>query len=110
METLNMPTSVKSLVEAQERHDSEAYAKCFASNAKVFDEGRTHEGYDQIKQWITNANAKYKTVMEAVDYHETTSGGVLKAKISGTFEGSPVLLTYHFKFKNGLIGSLKITG
>ena len=110
METLKIPTSVKSLVEAQKRHDSEDYAKCFAPDAKVFDEGKTHIGYAQIKEWIGKANKKYNTVMEAVDYHESPSGGVLKAKISGSFDGSPLLLAYHFKFKDGLIASLKIEG
>jgi hypothetical protein len=109
-ETLNMPTTVKTLAEAQQRHDSEAYARCFSPNAKVFDEGVTHEGYDEIKQWISQANAKYNTKMEPVDYRENPSGGVLKALISGTFPGSPVILTYHLKFENGLISSLKITG
>ena len=110
MEILTMPDSVQSLVEAQQRHDNEAYAKNFAPNARVFDEGRTHKGHDEIARWIGDANAKYNTVMEALDYRESYSAGVLKAKISGTFQGSPVLLTYHLKFEKGLICSLKITG
>lgn len=110
METPNMPTAVKSLVAAQQRHDSDAYAKCFALNATVSDEGRTHKGYGEIKRWISQANAKYNTFMEAIDYRESPSGGVLKARISGTFEGSPTVLTYHLKFENNLISSLKITG
>lgn len=110
METLTMPNPVKSLIDAQQRHDHEAYAKSFTPNAKVFDEGRTHKGHDEIKRWISDANTKYNTVMEAIDYRESSSGGVLKAKISGTFEGSPVVLTYHLKFERNLISSLKITG
>jgi hypothetical protein len=110
METLNLPTTVKSLVEAQQRHDSEAYAKCFSPNARVFDEGVTHKGNEEIKYWISQTNAKYNTKMEPVDYRENPSGGVLKALTSGTFPGSPVILTYHLKFENGLIISLKITG
>lgn len=109
METLTMPESVKSLVNAQQRHDNEAYAKSFSPNAKVFDEGRTHKGHDEIARWIGDANARYNTVMEALDYRESSSGAVLKAKISGTFQGSPVVLTYHLKFEKGLISSLKIT-
>lgn len=109
METQKMPASVRSLVEAQQRHDSETYAKSFAPNARVFDEGKTHEGYDQIKNWINKANAAYKTVMKPIDYRETVSGGLLRAKISGSFEGSPVVLTYHLEFEDNLISSLKIT-
>ncbi len=35
---------------------------------------------------------------------------ILSAEISGTFEGSPVVLNYHFKLEDGLIQSLKIMG
>lgn len=110
METLTMPDAVKSLLTAQQRHDHEAYAKNFAPNAKVFDEGKTHRGQVEIAKWIRAANAKYNTVMEALAYSESSTGGVLKAKISGTFEGSPVVLTYHLTFEKELISSLKITG
>lgn len=105
-----MPESVKSMVNAQQRHDNEAYARSFSPNAKVFDEGRTHKGHDEIARWIRDANAKYNTIMEALDYQESASGGMLKAKISGTFPGSPIVLTYHLKFEKGLISSLKIIG
>jgi hypothetical protein len=110
MKTMNLPTSVKSLIQAQERHDGDAYAKNFLPDAKVFDEGRTHEGHDEIRQWIQRANAKYKTVMEPVEYRETSSGGILKAKITGSFEGSPAVLKYYFNFRENLISSLEITG
>jgi hypothetical protein len=109
MEILTMPDSVKALVNAQQRHDNKAYAKSFTPHARVFDEGKTHKGHDEIIRWIGDANTKYNTVMEALDYKESFSGGVLKAKISGTFPGSPVVLTYHMEFEKGLISSLKIT-
>jgi hypothetical protein len=110
MKTLNLPTSVKSLVLAQEQYDSDAYAKSFSPDATVFDEGETHEGREEIKQWIQRANEKYKAVMEPVEYRETASGGILKAKTSGSFPGSPVVLSYHFSFKDNLISTLEITG
>ncbi len=48
-ETLNMPTTVKTLAEAQQRHDSEAYARCFSPNAKALTKALPrHEGYDEI--------------------------------------------------------------
>lgn len=110
MKTMNLPTSVKALIQAQEHHDSDAYAKSFSPDARVFDEGKTLEGHDEIRQWIQHANTKYKTVMEPVEYRETSSGGILTAKITGSFQGSPALLTYHFSFREALINSLEITG
>lgn len=110
MKTLNLPTAVESLIQAQERHDSDAYAKSFSQHATVFDEGVTHEGRHEIKQWIQRANEKYKAIMEPVEYRETSSGGILKARITGSFPGSPALLSYHFSYQDDLINTLEITG
>jgi hypothetical protein len=36
--------------------------------------------------------------------------GVLTTKVSGTFPGSPIVLTYNFEFTGELIRYLKIKG
>ncbi|WP_331076665.1 hypothetical protein [Daejeonella sp.] len=46
--------------------------------------------------------------MKPLEYSATDE--VLKAEVSGNFPGSPVVLSYHFEFKDGLIQSLRITG
>lgn len=107
---MNLPAIITELVNAQNSHDSAAYANCFAVDAIVFDEGKNHNGKDEINAWIENANEKYKTLMDPVDYTESGGTAILSAKISGTFDGSPVLLKYHLEINGGLIRSLKITG
>lgn len=79
----------------------------FLENAIVFDEGKNHHGKKAIQQWIKKANETYQTTMKPLVYSETAR--VLKAEVAGNFPGSPVLLSYHFTFQNGLIESLKIT-
>jgi hypothetical protein len=44
--------------------------------------------------------------MKPIEYLETEH--TLKTEVSGTFSGSPVIITYHYEFKDGLIQSLKI--
>ena len=44
--------------------------------------------------------------MKPLEY--TKDDQVLKAEISGTFNGSPLVLTYRFEFKNGRIERLEI--
>lgn len=44
--------------------------------------------------------------MKPLEYSETEH--TLKAEISGSFAGSPVVLTYQYEFKGELIQSLKI--
>ena len=105
---MNLPNIISELVKAQTQFDSHAYANCFTETAVVFDEGKTHNGKTEIRNWIATANSEYKTVMKPLDYNEKEN--ILSAEISGTFPGSPLVLKYHFEFCDGLIQSLKITG
>jgi len=105
---MNLPEVIADLVKAQNNFDSSAYANCFSETAVVFDEGKTHNGKTEIKNWIEKANREYKAIMKPLEYSETAQ--TLKAEISGTFPGSPIVLQYHLKIIDGSIESLKITG
>lgn len=105
---MNLPNVIADLTKAQNNFDSVAYANCFTETAIVFDEGKNQTGKSEIQQWIKKANEEYQAVMKPVEYSETKE--VLKAEVSGNFPESPIVLSYHFTFQNGLIESLKITG
>lgn len=105
---MNLPDVVSGLVKAQDNFDSFAYANCFSESAVVFDEGQTYNGRYEIKQWIANANEKFKIVMKPIEYTVAGTTGILSAEVSGLFDGSPIVLYYHFELKDGLIQSLKI--
>lgn len=103
---MTLPKVITDLIAAQNNFDSSAYAHCFSETAIVFDEGKTHRGKTAIKNWIAKANETYKTVMKPMEYSEIKQ--TLKAEISGTFRGSPLVLTYQFEFKGRQIETLKI--
>lgn len=105
---MNLPNVIADLAKAQNNFDSVAYANCFSETAIVFDEGKTHNGKTEIQQWIEKANSAYQAVMRPLEYSAIEE--VLKAEVSGSFPGSPIVLSYYFKLQNGLIESLKITG
>lgn len=105
---MNLPNVIADLVKAQNNFDSLAYSNCFSETAVVFDEGKTHNGKIEIQQWIKKANEEYQTTMKPLEYSATEE--MLKAEVSGSFPGSPIVLSYHLKLKDGLIQSLKITG
>jgi ketosteroid isomerase-like protein len=107
---MKLPAIITELVSAQNSQDSVAYADCFTSDAKVFDEGHNHQGKEEIKAWIESANAKYQALMEPMEYSESEGNAVLTAKISGTFLGSPIVLKYNMEIVQKLIRSLMITG
>ena len=106
MNMKNLPKVIVDLVKAQDNFDSMAYANCFSEMAVVFDEGNTHKGRKEIERWIDKANKGYQVVMKPLEYSEIKK--TLKAQISGTFPGSPLVLTYQFEFKDQHIKSLKI--
>ena len=103
---MNLPKIVSDLVAAQNDFDSAAYANCFTETAIVFDERKTHTGREEIKDWIDKANKEYRATMQPIDYSDTEQ--TLKTEVSGSFPGSPIMMTYYYEFKNGLIQSLKI--
>ncbi len=103
---MNLPKVIAELVEAQDNFDSKAYANCFTETAVVFDEGKTFKGKAEIEDWIEKANKEYQVTMNPLEYSEMKQ--TLKAEIAGSFPGSPLVLTYHYEFRDGLIQSLEI--
>lgn len=107
---MNLPPVITQLVMTQNHANSGSYADCFSETALVIDEGKTYQGKAEIQQWIAQANEKYKTVMQPLEFTQTGPTKVLTAEISGSFPGSPVVLNYHFEIEDDLIQSLKILG
>jgi len=107
---MELPQLVARFVETQNTHDSKAYVACFTDTAVVHDEGSTHTGKEEIRQWIEDANEKYRSLMQPLKYEGSGSNGTLTAEVAGTFPGSPVVLQFHLGLKDNLIDSLKVTG
>ncbi len=103
---MNLPKVVEQLVKTQNEFDSAAYAQCFTETAVVFDEGKTHTGRPAIEQWIDKTNKDYRATMKPLEYSETEQ--ILSSEVSGNFPGSPIVLKYHYEFKDGLIQALRI--
>jgi hypothetical protein len=80
----------------------------FAPDAAVMDEGTTHSGIEAIKAWKTAAKQKYEYSVEPFDSHVSDTGIVVKARLTGTFPGSPVVVAYTFGVQRGKIQTLEI--
>lgn len=88
--------------------DSEAVAKCFRENAVVKDEGHTYEGRTAIRQWKTEASAKYQYTTEPLACERMDGRSVVTCRITGNFPGSPADLRFFFGLEDGRIASLEI--
>jgi ketosteroid isomerase-like protein len=107
---MELPPLIAQFVDAQNAYNAEAYTACFTESAMVHDEGKTHTGKQEIREWIAEANKKYQSVMKPVEYEQSATNVKLTAEVSGTFPGSPIVLKFHLGLKGNLIESLKVTG
>ena len=105
---MKLPQIIADLLTAQEKYDADSFSECFSNDAVVFDEGKIYRGKKEIRKWNEMTNAKYKTKYEPLEISNTDDGIILTAKISGTFDGSPATIKYHFEIKNSQITSLRI--
>ena len=103
-----LPPLVDLYVKIENSGDVEALSECFASNATVRDEGHTYEGLAAIKEWKADTKKKYNHIVVPLEVAHRDGKTVLKAKLTGSFPGSPVTLEFSFVLADGKIASLEI--
>lgn len=105
---LKLPKPIAEYLAAVEEKNANRLAGCFAENAVVHDEGGTYRGCDAIRLWSEETQGKYNYTMDTIDVSITGDTVNLRAKVTGSFPGSPVELDYLFTLANDKIASLKI--
>lgn len=105
---MKFPKPIAELIAAQDKYDSKAFAETFSETAVVYDEGKTYRGKKEIRNWNETTNAKYRTKYKPLEALTEDGKVTLTIKVSGTFDGSPIVLKYNFEVKDGKIISLKI--
>src|SRR5688572_14829580 len=106
-ESLSLPKPIAAYF-AADSGGGEAVSRCFTENAIVKDEGHTHKGRVAIKNWKTDASAKYEYTSEPFACEEKDGKIVVTSRLVGNFPGSPVDLRYFFKLEGNKIASLEI--
>jgi len=106
--TIKLPRIINDYVDASNAHDVKSVVACFADNALVHDEGKDFRGKKVIEDWITRTIEKYKFQFKPVTFGEDHAEVVVAIEVSGTFDGSPITLDYHFTIEGDKIGSLTI--
>jgi hypothetical protein len=102
------PQPLDTYFEAVNEQNKELFIKCFTKDAIVHDDDKIHVGYEEIASWNAAAIEKYNCSYEVLKCTATPQGADVTAKVSGTFQGSPVDLTYGFVLKDNLIKELGI--
>lgn len=95
--TPELPDILDRYFRAQNAHDIPAQVACFAEDATVRDEGKDLAGIESIRAWAEETRAKYRITAEPLEYRMEDGATVVRARITGTFTGSPITLDFHFR-------------
>ena len=106
--TIKLPRIINDYVDASNAHDVKSVVACFADNALVHDEGKDFRSKKMIEDWIVKTIEKYKFQLKPVSIKDDNTEVVVAVEVSGTFDGSPITLDYHFTIEGDKIVSLTI--
>lgn len=106
--SVKLPNIIDTYIKALNANDIASALDCFSNNATVFDEGETFEGKKSIRGWIEKTTKKYNPQFLPLGIKESNGETIMTTEVSGTFDGSPIKLDYHFKIINNFIENLRI--
>lgn len=102
---MDIPAAIQIFFTAQ---DADAIAEAFTADAVVRDEGHTYSGRQAIRAWRIAARAQYQFIAEPFEALTRDDIVTVRAKVSGNFPGSPVVLDYRFQLADARIARLEI--
>ena len=106
--SLQLPVPIERYIQIANSDTPEAVPECFAPDAIVRDEGQTYEGVAAIKDWMAATKKKYGHTVTPLELAERGGRSVLKARLAGSFPGSPVTVNFSFVLDGGKIRALAI--
>jgi hypothetical protein len=105
---IQLPASIEQYIQIANSGTPEAVPECFAADAIVRDEGQTYEGVAAIKNWMAATKKKYGHTVTPLELAERGGQSVLKARLAGSFPGSPITVSFNFVLAAGKIRALEI--
>jgi hypothetical protein len=108
--SLQLPFPIGRYIQIANSGTPEAAPECFAADAIVRDEGQTYEGVAAIKNWMAATKKKYGHTITPLELAEHGGQSILKARLAGSFPGSPITVNFNFVLAGDKIRSLKIGG
>ncbi|MFT2215281.1 nuclear transport factor 2 family protein [Rhizobium giardinii] len=105
---MDMPSIVNMYFDADSRNDADALLKTLAIEGVVEDENARHQGIVAIREWWLAAKKATQYRVEPVESTVDGDKALVRARVSGQFPGSPVMLTHAFTIKDDRIVRLEI--
>ncbi|PWT72107.1 MAG: hypothetical protein C5B59_16575 [Bacteroidetes bacterium] len=107
---VEVPKPFSTLIDAQNRQDSQDFTRNFTLHAHVRDESKDYFGHAAIRAWNQSTNEKYHTHLRPLQLTKKGRKWEMKVEVSGTFDGSPIALNYYLELEDGKISDLDIRG
>lgn len=105
---MHLPPIIRAYFEANRKNDCQAVISCFAPDATVKDEGRSHSGHCAIGNWWEDTTARYRHVAEPLSASDHDQVTEVRARVTGQFPGSPATLAFAFTLTGDQIAVLEI--
>ena len=105
---MELPLVLSQYFSAVNAQDIAATAECFAPEAVVHDEGEDLQGIDAVTGWIESTTEKYRVTHQVQKFEERNGESIVTSLVSGTFDGSPIELDFHFTINQGKITRLRV--
>jgi ketosteroid isomerase-like protein len=103
------PGVVTRYLEAANRGDIEALARCFTPEGTVVDEGHTYRGRDEIIRWRQELDSKWEYTSTVTGSRPVGDGRfIVSVLVEGNFPGGRAELTYSFSVDGELLTALTI--
>jgi SnoaL-like domain len=106
---IELPSTIARFIEASNARDVDGAVGCFASDAMVEDEGRTHRGVEEVRAWKRETEERFVYTIEPSAVESRGGHTVVTGTLAGNFPGSPVELKYDFTLAGDAITSLRIS-
>ena len=103
-----LPQPIAAFYHTSDVYDDALLAGCFTADAVLVDEEEEYHGPNAVSRHILEANQNAKVMTEITNCIEKNNETVVTATLSGTFDGSPIPLDFHFNLENGKIKTLNI--
>jgi hypothetical protein len=99
---------ITNYINASNARDIDTLMSLFTPDAVVTDEGETIRGVDAIRVWRSRTMAEYSFTTELLSIAKEGNETVATCRISGTFDGSPIVLRSSFTLVDGKIAAMSI--
>ena len=106
--SIALPPPIQTYFAGSNAHEPQAVAAAFAADGLVHDEKEVHRGRDAIAAWARSSFDKYQMRTEPLSSRQDEQAVVVKARVTGTFPGSPIELSFRFGLAHDGIASLQI--